>query len=214
LSFVLASLAVFKLAQNLYSKEDEEYRKILPFVAFGIFVLSPSNLFMQSTPMTELIFMAALSLAVLTLQNWASNQSFKRLLLAAITMTIATMSRYEAWSVAVIACVLVFFLAQGNVTEKAKTLVIFSRIVGLCPLYWLWHNWAIYGDALWFLTGPNSARGIYLQNRTNLGWANIFVSNAALDFLLMSVTVAACVGLLMIPLAGLGLLWLIKKYGK
>ena len=214
LSFILASLAVFKLAQNLYSTESEDYRSILPFVAFGIFALSPSNLFMQSTPMTELIFMAALSLAVWALQNWASNQSFKRLLLAAITMTIATMSRYEAWSVAAIACVLIFFLSQGNFKEKAKNMVIFSGIVALCPMYWLWHNRAIYGDALWFLTGPNSARGIYLQNRANLGWANIFVGHAALDLLLMSVTVAACVGLLMIPLAGLGLLHLIKKHGK
>lgn len=210
LSFIITALAVFKLAQHLYNKEQDECRNLLPFVAFGIFALSPSNLFMQSTPMTESIFMAALSLAVLTLQNWASDQSFKRLLLAAVTMTVATMSRYEAWSVAAIACALVFFLSKGNFTAKSKNFAIFSAIVAVCPLYWLWHNWAIYSDALWFLTGPNSARGIYLQNRANLGWANIFVGHAALDLLLMMVTVAACVGLLMIPLAALGLLRLIK----
>jgi len=214
LCFVITALAVFKLAQNLYSTETDEYRNLLPVVAFGIFALSPSNLFMQSTPMTELIFMAALSLAVWTLQNWATNQSFQRLVVAAITMTIATMSRYEAWSVAAIACALVFVLSQGNFKDKAKNLLIFSAIVVVCPLYWLWHNWVIYGDALWFLTGPHSARGIYLQNRANLGWANIFVGHALLDLLLMTLTVAACVGLLMIPLATLGFFRILKTHGK
>src|SRR6185295_11396132 len=46
--------------------------------------------------------------------------------------------------------------------------------------------------------------------RANLGWSKIFVGNIALDVLLMTVTVAACVGLLTIVLGGLGFLRLAK----
>jgi hypothetical protein len=210
LCFVIAAAAIFQLAKNLYAKESQEYRTILPFVSFAIFALNPSALFMQSTPMTEMIFMAAISLAVWRLQLWANEQTLKNLIIAACAMTVATMSRYEAWSIAVLACVLVFALAAGEAKTKVRNTLVFAILVALAPLYWLWHNQTIYGDALWFLTGPYSARGIYLQNRSNLGWTKIFVGNALLDVLLMLLTVAACVGLLLIPLAVTGFLRLLK----
>ena len=209
LGFIIAALALFRMAQHLYGGEAKEYSQILPFVTVGIFACNPSVLFMQSTPMSELIFMASLAVAVWLMQEWAHNQTTRRLLLAALTMTVATMARYEAWPVAALACLLVLTCSQGGRTTKLKNTILFSALVVLLPLYWLWHNWAIYGDALWFLTGPHSARGIYLQNRANLGWSKIFVGHAVLDFLLMSVTVAACVGPLTILLGGLGFLRLL-----
>jgi hypothetical protein len=210
--FVVTAISIFQLAKNLYNKESDTYKSFLPFVAFAIFALNPSALFMQATPMTELLFMAAISLAAWLLQFWQNAQTFKRLILAAAAMSLATMSRYEAWIVAGLACALVLFLSTGDFKAKLKNAAIFSAIVALLPLYWLWHNWAIYADALWFLTGPHSARGIYLQNQANLGWSKIFVGNALLDMLLMTVTVAACIGLILIPLAGLGFLRLAKMH--
>jgi hypothetical protein len=214
LCFVVAAMAIFQLARNLYDKESDDYKNILPFVSFGIFALNPCVLFMQATPMTELVFMAALSVAVCLLQVWSTKQAFNRLMVAAAAMSTATMSRYEAWIVAAMACALVLLLSSGNLKAKVINAVSFSAIVALAPLYWLWHNWAIYDDAWWFLTGPHSARGIYLQNQANLGWSKIFVGNPLLDLLLMVVTVAACVGLLLIPLAGLGFLRLVKTHGR
>jgi hypothetical protein len=212
LCFIVAAIAIFQLARNLYDKERDDFKNILPFVSFAIFALNPCALFMQATPMTELVFMAAISLAVWLLQAWANNQTFKRLVFAAVAMSVATMSRYEAWIVAAIACALVLLLSSGQLKSKIKNAVSFSTIVAFAPLYWLWHNWAIYGDALWFLTGPHSARGIYLQNQANLGWSKIFVGNLLLDVLLMTVTVAACVGLILIPLAGFGCLRLLTTH--
>ena len=212
LCFVVAAIAIFQLAKNLYDQEKDDFKNILPFVSFGIFVLNPCILFMQATPMTELLFMAAISLAVCLLQSWSNQQTFNRLVVAAAAMSMATMSRYEAWIVAAMACVLVLLLSGGKLKSKVKNAVTFSTIVALAPLYWLWHNWAIYDDALWFLTGPHSARGIYLQNAANLGWSKIFVGNPLLDLLLMVVTVAACAGLFLLPLAGIGFLRLVTTH--
>ena len=204
LCFVITALALFRLARHLYAKGDGEYRTVLPYVAVGIFALNPSVLFMQATPMSELVFMAALTVAVWQLQEWVNEQTGRRLAVAAAAMTMATMARYEAWAVAAISCLLVFGLTRGGVKAKFVNTAVYSLIVALLPIYWLWHNWVIYDDALWFLTGPHSARGIYLQNRANLGWSKIFVGNAVLDLLLMTVTVAACVGLLTILVGWLG----------
>src|SRR5262245_9546080 len=38
--FVITAAAIYQLAKNLYAKEGEGYRRILPFVAFGIVVLN------------------------------------------------------------------------------------------------------------------------------------------------------------------------------
>ena len=80
------------------------------------------------------------------------------------------------------------------------------------PVYWLWHNWAIYGDAFEFLTGPNSARGIYLQNRINFGWSTIFVGHAGLDVLVMVAATAVCAGplILLLSVAGLAIALVVK----
>jgi hypothetical protein len=120
-------------------------------------------------------------------------------------MVIATLARYEAWPVAMASALIVALLFKGGATERAKSAVMYSVLVAMGPAYWLWHNWAIYGNAIEFLTGPYSARGIYLQNRATLGWSKIFVGNAALDLLLMSVTAAVCIGPLVLALAGAGL---------
>lgn len=210
LCFVVTAVALFKVATSLYARESDTYKTVLPFVAFAIFVLCPSVLFMQATPMGELVFMAALAVGVWTLQAWMNEQTVKGLIVAATAMTVATVARYEAWPVAIIACAMVLFLSKGNYKIKLKNAIIFSLIVAICPLYWLWHNWAIYDDALWFLRGPHSARGIYLQNIASLGWSRIFVGHAWFDGLLMTVTVAACVGVVPILFAVTGFFRLIK----
>jgi hypothetical protein len=71
-------------------------------------------------------------------------------------------------------------------------------------VYWLWHNWAIYGNAVEFLTGPNSARGIYLQN-PSLGFAGLFAGHFAMDVLLMVGATAVCAGPFVLLLSAAGL---------
>ncbi|HXG66922.1 MAG TPA: hypothetical protein VNO70_17600 [Blastocatellia bacterium] len=205
IAFVIAAAALYLHSRHLYRKEDGNYKVTLPPLTAGIYLLNPSALFMQATPMSELIFMAALATGVYLLQSWAAYQTSKRLILAAAALTLATLARYEAWPVAALAVGVVAFAASGTLPTKLKRAAIFAAVVSAGPLYWLWHNWAIYGDALWFLTGPHSARGIYLQNRANLGWSNIFVGNALLDFGLMFITVAACVGIAVAFLGVIGL---------
>jgi hypothetical protein len=204
ISFVIAAVSLYSLAGGFYEKEGNR-SSVLAGASVAILVLNPSALFMQATPMTEMVFIAALLAAVCLLQRWVKDQTTGRLVLAAAAMAIATLSRYEAWPVAALAISVVALASGGDVKSRIRNSGVFALVVAIGPLYWLWHNWAIYGNALEFLTGPNSARGIYLQNRANLGWSKLFVGNATLDLVTILVAAAVCAGPFVLVLAIAGL---------
>jgi hypothetical protein len=204
LAFLAAAVAVYLLTRDFYGAEERRWRVLLSVMAVGIFAFNPSVLYMQSTPMTELVFIASLIIAVYLLQRWARRQTAKRLAVAAAGMTIATLARYEAWPVAMLSIAVVVLTSVGDWKSRIKNCALFSVIVATGPIYWLWHNWAIYDNALEFLNGPNSARGVYLLNRAHLGWSTVFVGNAALDILTMTVTAAVCAGPLVLLLSCVG----------
>ena len=212
LSFVIAAAALYLLARDFFSSEERQWRKLLPLLCTGIFLFNPSVLYMQSTPMTELMFMASLVTAVYLLQRWVSEQTTKRLAVAAVAMTVATLARYEAWPVASFSILIVALTSAGDWKAKLRNSALFSGLAAAGPIYWLWHNWAIYGNALEFLNGPNSARGIYLQNRANLGWTTLFVGHATVDLLTMAVAAAVCAGpfVLLLSAGGFGC-WVIAR---
>ena len=204
ISFVIAAVSLYSLALNLYGKEEGGWR-VLAALSVGVFLLNPSALFMQATPMSEMVFIAALLAATCLLQRWVANQTSGHLVLAAAAMSVATLSRYEAWPIAALAIPIVALASQGNYAMKARCTALFAGVVAIGPLYWFWHNWAIYGNPLEFLIGPHSARGIYLQNRAGLGWSEIFVGRAWLDAVTMLAAAAVCAGplVLLLGIAGL-----------
>ena len=205
-SFVVGGLAIFLIATAAYRNEESPFKRALPMIAVGVFALNPSVLYMQSTPMTELPFMATLSLAVLTLQRWIDRQTVKGLVLAGLSFSLAMLTRYEAWPVTVAAALFVVLASRSGLGVRFRNLFGFVLVASCGPLYWMWHNWAIWGDALTFLRGPYSARGLYLQHQAHFGWARMFIGNAGLDVALMLFTVAVCAGPLLLILALGGLL--------
>lgn len=204
IAFVIAAVMVFQIARRLYRQEDERLTVWMPVVAVAIFALNPSALFMQTTPMTESVFMAAIATAVFCLQRWLDEPTTKRLVVAGIAMTVTTLSRYEAWPVAALSVVVVALASRGAWKIKLKNAALFAALVAAGPLYWLWHNWAIFGNALEFLSGAHSARGIFLHEEARLGWAKVFIGHPLVSLLWMAITVAVCAGPLTLLLGGVG----------
>lgn len=203
-SFIIAALSLFLLARTFYRNEKGAWSKALPALSAAIFVFNPSALYLQSTPMSELLFIATLVAAVYLLQRWANGQTDGRLAVAAIAMAMATLARYEAWPGALLSILIVYLKSRGNWKDKIKRSALFAAILGAGPGYWFWHNWAIYGNALEFLTGPNSARGIALQNRINFDWSAIFVGHAWLDLWTIAAATAVCAGPFVLLLSAIG----------
>jgi hypothetical protein len=209
ISFVIAALAIYLLSRSLYRKESANWRAVLPVLSAAIFVINPSVLYMQSTPMSELVFMAALVAAVYLLQRWVNQQSAKRLTLAALGLTVATLARYEAWPVALLSVLIVAVNSHGAWKTKIQNSALFAAVLALGPIYWLWHNFEIYGNALEFLTGPNSARGIASQNRVNFAWSQIFIGHPVLDVFTIAAATAVCAGPFVLLMSWAGFLRLL-----
>jgi hypothetical protein len=214
IAFIIAALVLHRLAKRLYQGEDSLSIKALPMLSLGIFLLNPSVLYFQTTPMSELVFMAGFILAVHLIQCWRDDQTTVRLALAAIAMTCTTLTRYEAWPVALLSVLIVGLAARGAWKKRLKATLTFGALVLVGPLYWLWHNWEIYGNALEFLSGPNSARGIAFQNRVNFNWSSIFVGHAGLDFLTMAAATSVCAGPIVFLLGAVGFVTLLIKKRK
>src|SRR5436853_1648493 len=204
IAFVIAATMIFQIARHLYREEDARLAVWMPATTLAIFALNPSALFMQTTPMTETIFMAAIAAAVFYLQQWVKAQTTKRLMIAGIAMTIATLARYEAWPVAALAALIVALAGRGSWKARTANTAVFAAVVAIAPLYWLWHNWAIFGNALEFLSGPHSARGIFLHEEARLGWAKVFIGHPFVSLLWMTVTTAVCAGPFILLLGAVG----------
>jgi len=214
-AFVIAAAMIFQIARILYRQEDMRLATWMPVISLAIFVLNPSALFMQTTPMTETLFLAAMASAVFCLQRWVIEPSMKRLAVAGIAMAMATLARYEAWPVAALAVLVVALAGRGTWKARTANAAGFAALVALGPLYWLWHNWAIFGNALEFLSGPHSARGIFLHEEARLGWAKVFIGHPFVSLLWMAITTAVCTGPFMLMLGAIGFVTfaLLKKRG-
>src|ERR1700692_2874903 len=74
-SLVVATTFLYLLATSFYRNEEAGWKKALPALPVAVFLFNPSVLYMQSTPMTELLFIAALLMAVYSLQRWLNDQT-------------------------------------------------------------------------------------------------------------------------------------------
>jgi hypothetical protein len=149
-SFVIAGTFLFAAARRLY------FSTAAGVAAALLFALNPNMLYLQSIPMTEALFAAALA-ALLWATIWIrSTQSVWAVLLAAAASNAASLTRYEGWFL--IPFVALYFLITAQ--RKSHALV-FAFLAALGPLAWLAHNQYYYSNALEFYNGEGSAKAIY-----------------------------------------------------
>ena len=118
------------------------------FAGAALLALNPNLLYLQAAPMTEAIFLCFLAgLLYSTLKDWPTR--------AALLTLAATLTRYEGW--ALIPAVFAFFLWK----RRWSAAILYGCIASLGPVYWLVHNWWLFGSALAFYDGPWSAKAIY-----------------------------------------------------
>ena len=120
--------------------------------------LNPNLLYLQATPMTEAIFVMALSGVLLGCVRYAESPGFGSSLFTALFASAGALTRYDGWFL--LPFVAAFLLWKGADRRWLRTLV-FCLVAAIGPLWWLAHNWWFWGDALEFYWGPYSAKAIY-----------------------------------------------------
>ncbi|HEV2687724.1 MAG TPA: glycosyltransferase family 39 protein [Bryobacteraceae bacterium] len=158
--FVIACVFLFAAVRRA-SKSSS-----VAFGATGLLALNPNVLYLQATPMTEPVFLAASMALFYCTILFRDTQSFGAVIGAGLAAMLATLSRYEGWFL--IPFVTLYFLFAAR-RRKLIVAVVFGAVAALGPLYWLAHNWWLYSNALEFYNGPYSAQAIYRTTGTYPG---------------------------------------------
>jgi hypothetical protein len=170
-------------------------------IAAVFYGLNPGLLYMQTTAMTEPLFLAEMIWATLLLAEFcrslsggegeaADERRAARLLTGAgLVLVAAAFTRYDGWIFATFAWMIaaVAMVRAGRWRGAAGgAFVLFTAMLLACPLAWMAYNAKQFGDPLDFMRGPYSAKAI--EERTtppgawhHPGWHSMRVS--ALYFL-------------------------------
>ena len=190
--YVLASLGLYRLLRFWVSPAAAA-------VGLTLFAANPNLLYLQTTAMTEPLFLCELIWSVLLLVEWCSSldggksRRTDRLLWAIIAVLIAAVyTRYDGWILATLAWAAMAVCLYRRGLLFRKNFILASVVLLLAPVGWMAYNAVVFGDWLDFMRGPYSAKAIELRTASSSvdphpGWHNpwvalvYFVKTAELD---------------------------------
>jgi len=211
LCYILACLGLYKLARKWLSPAAAA-------LGLAFFALNPNLFYLQTTAMTEPLFLCELIWSVLLLVDWYSalrngERRAGRLLWAVIAVLVcAVYTRYDGWILAFLAwlAMAVFLYRRGELLRR--NFILASIVLALAPASWMLYNAVVFQDWLDFMRGPYSAKAIEARTASSAvdphpGWHNPWV---ALQYFLKAAEMdAAAQGLgwliLTVSLIGTGL---------
>jgi 4-amino-4-deoxy-L-arabinose transferase-like glycosyltransferase len=213
---VLAHLAA---CVGLYQLARRWMRPAEAAVALAFFALNPNLLYLQTTAMTEPLFLAEMIWIVLLLVEWRTcvdddaARATRLQCWIAVALVAAVFTRYDGWIIALIAWtgIGLGLLKRGRL--KSWAFWIASAAVVAAPMAWFVYNAAAFGDWLEFARGPYSAKAIELRTAVHgagplhPGWHDPWVS--LLFYLKVSEMDAAALrwGNTLLALSALGTAW-------
>ena len=139
--------------------------KIASFVAFIVFVINPNILYLQSTPMTELVLIMFFMLSSYYFIKYILNDShILYLILAAFFGFCASLSRYDGWFLVIFEALGLILLYLKNLRSRKLFHELEGKLVLFCTLAFfgvaIWMTWdfLILGDPFYFTNSQFSAK--------------------------------------------------------
>jgi len=180
LAYLAGSAGIYRLA-----------RRWLPPLAAALtlafFALNIDLLYLQTTAMTEPLFVCeTIWVAVWMVECRAAvdddPRKARRLLYwIAAVLVAAVFTRYDGWAMAMIAWTGIGIVLMRRGALRSRAFWLASIFVVAAPLAWLVYNAAAFGDWLYFLRGPYSAKAIEIRTSVpgfppHPGWHNPWVA--------------------------------------
>ena len=156
-------------------------------VALVFFATNPNLLYLQTTAMTEPLFLCEMIWTVAWLVEWqecieSNPRRANRLLwYIAVALVAAVYTRYDGWILALLAWVAMGLVLLRRHGLRSRTFWMASVLVVAAPIAWFVYNAAAFGDWLDFVRGPYSAKAIEIRTATpgsgppHPGWHNPWV---------------------------------------
>jgi hypothetical protein len=155
LCYIITALYLFLAAYRLTQDSRAS------FIGTLVFILNPNVLYLQSTPLSELVCFATLAMACYYFLAWAQDDHPKYLVFAAISTFLATLARYDGWALFIALFVLIVCIGwvkrQGWLQIQGN-LINFGILGSLGIVLWFLWCAIIFHDPLYFQHGAYSSQ--------------------------------------------------------
>jgi len=173
IAYVLGATGIFRLvrgALSFHSRPDAT-AKMAAWLAVFIYVANPNLIYLQTTAMTEPLYLALFIWAVAYFSEFvqeativsADTQAPSSLLKCGLCLAAACLTRYDGWLLGAVMCAailpIVFKANRGGRTLNPG-FTNFVLLAAAAPVFWLAYNAVIYRNPLEFANGPYSAPAI------------------------------------------------------
>jgi hypothetical protein len=163
MSFVVATVYIYKTTFGLTRSRTAAVAGTL------VFAVNPNVLYMQSTPMTELLLFAAIAAVTYYAQKWIQAedhaQGYPYLFAAALAAFIGCLTRYEAWSITAVTAVVILYAGRRKYGARAAEGIVLSYLflAGAGAGLWMGWNWLIFGNPLNFQNGKYAKPSLWVS---------------------------------------------------
>jgi len=150
ISYVLTSVYLFKTVLLLTKKTW------LGIFAALVFMLNINILYMQTTTMTELVLYSTMTAGFYYFIKWFLEKKDIDLVLAAFSICLATLARYEGWLMLLVCGGIVFYENRYHLKDKKKAegqTILFLTLGGFGIFLWLLWNLLFFANPFYFLFG-------------------------------------------------------------
>src|SRR5579863_36426 len=166
---VLSVTGIFRLVRTAPGVDaDSLPAKFAAGLAAGIFALNPNFMYLQTTAMTEPIYLALFIWALVFFCDFLGaaatasaanmNSSLTR---CGLCLVGACLTRYDGWLLAAVMCAIALGMAwQPKFAALRIAVAKFILLAAAAPVLWLAYNAVVYRNPLEFANGPYSAKVI------------------------------------------------------
>jgi len=173
LAYVFSATGIFRLMKTvLRSSKGHAGARFAQWFAAAIFALNPNQIYLQTTAMTEpvylaffiwtLVFICVAIRACFVADRKAATSSMMR---AGFCIAGACLTRYDGWFLALVVTAVLLFLSRvSNFAHLRPGLKRLALLAAAGPALWFAYNAAIYRNPLEFANGAYSAKAIELKS--------------------------------------------------
>jgi hypothetical protein len=182
IAFIFGAVGMFRLVKGVLSRNAATtgIADTGGWVAALVYLANPNLIYLQTTAMTEPLYLALFVWAMVYFAEYAAEkepaqEKSKRheekrnpLRACALCLAAAELTRYDGWVLAGLVGVLVLVITAQRWANPVARKQAAKFLVGIAivPILWLVYNSAVYGNALEFANGKYSAKAIAVRTGT------------------------------------------------
>jgi hypothetical protein len=177
IAYIFGTAGIFRLVRGALSAHSSPTvpARVAAWFAAGIYAANPNLLYMQTTAMTEPLYLALFIWALVHFAEFIretplpgpskSAPASSSLMRSGLCVAGACFTRYDGWFLAAALCVAALAISLPSPEWKILrgSVAKFILVSAAIPVLWIAYNAIVYRNPLEFSNGPYSAKGIELK---------------------------------------------------